>query len=75
MYYVEESFRVLSGVVLRADPILTDLVSTVRQFERNQNNKKSMVSTVSNHSSSEDSKLQDEERYRLKVGFRNVEEI
>lgn len=33
-YYVEESFDVLSGVVMRADPVLSDLVSTVKQFER-----------------------------------------
>ena len=29
-FYVEESFAVNSGVILRADPLLTELVSTVR---------------------------------------------
>ena len=29
-YYVEEQFDVLSGVVIRADPVLSELVSTIK---------------------------------------------
>lgn len=33
-YYVEEQFAAVSGVILRADPVLNDLVSIIKQFDR-----------------------------------------
>jgi len=33
-YYVEESVKILQHVIVQADPILTELVSKVKQFER-----------------------------------------
>lgn len=33
-FYVEESVKILQGIIQQADPILTELVSKVKQFER-----------------------------------------
>ena len=33
-FYVEESVKVLENVIKKADPILDELVSKVKQFER-----------------------------------------
>ena len=33
-YYVEESVKILEGIILKADPILTELASKVKQFDR-----------------------------------------
>ena len=33
-FYVEESVKILEGIIMKADPILSELVSKVKQFEK-----------------------------------------
>lgn len=33
-YYVEESVKILENIILKADPILSELASKVKQFEK-----------------------------------------
>lgn len=33
-YYIEESVKVMGGIIARADPILTELASKVKEFEK-----------------------------------------
>lgn len=33
-YYIEESVKVIGGIIARADPILSELASKVKEFEK-----------------------------------------
>lgn len=33
-YYVEESVKILENIIMKADPILSELASKVKQFEK-----------------------------------------
>jgi hypothetical protein len=35
-YYVEESVKILENIIMKADPILSELASKVKQFEKIQ---------------------------------------
>lgn len=34
MYYVEEQVKIIGDIIKKADPILTELVSKVKQFDK-----------------------------------------
>ena len=84
-YYVEEQFDVLSGVVMRADPVLTELVSTIKQFERYVTSRKlvrradmpsSMLkSMLGSHPDLFTPASEEEERRKLKVAFASLNDI
>ena len=33
-YYVEESVKIIENIIMKADPILSELASKVKQFEK-----------------------------------------
>jgi hypothetical protein len=71
---VEESFALQTRVILRADPVLTALVSIVKQFER-------FISKRSHGSITQQKQQQSEtldnadEMKRLKISFDTIKEI
>lgn len=80
-YYVEEQFAAISGVILRADPVLDDLVSIVKQFERHLTAMRLVGREEDQHGSGNilnidtERELAHESRKRLKVSFSNEQEI
>lgn len=75
----------MSGVVIRADPVLSELVSTIKQFERFVTSKKlvrpvdmptSMLKSVlGSHPDLFTPASEEEERRKLKVAFGSLNEI
>ena len=33
-YYVEESVKIIEGIIMKADPILSELATNIKQFDK-----------------------------------------